>query len=114
MRGTFIYCEQCGKTKAFGKPERWQDRRPCRGCNGELRGNVQATGCRTAFSLSSEFAELERQGLVVKMVRMDVEDWEWMKTKIHERDKKCAKAGTFWGARVILNGYLVPIDEEPI
>jgi len=105
VKGTFVRCTGCGKTLAWGNPAHWQKSFPHSepGCKGVIEVIVQATGCRTRGELGDQFALVEAWGRDADYVMMDLEDWEAVKGKW--------TGDEVWGARVILNGYIIPRDE---
>ena len=111
MKGTFVRCSECGKRKAWGNPVHWQKSFPHSkpGCVGTIEVIVQATGCRTRGEVFDQYALVEAWGREPDFVMMDLEDWEAVKSK-----KVFGGPDEFWGARVILNGYIIPRDEVEI
>ena len=110
MRGTFITCSDCGQTQAWGKPTHWKAwKHKVKGCNGKPVVTIQATGCRHAKSLYALFLEIEQHGYEASRVMMDMEDYEHLNGIIWNTEDHDA---SFWGARVILNGYLITIEEQ--
>ena len=109
MKGTFVRCDGCGKTLAWGNPRDWQKCFPHSkpGCKGEILVTVQATGCRTRGELGDRFAEIEAWGRDAESVMMDLEDY-----KVLYRIGARYIGGK--GVRLILNGYLIPWEEEAI
>ena len=110
MKGTFLTCKVCGKTKAWGYPGRWKPfQHRDKTCKGKPEVTLQATGCRYAHNLSDWFSNVESRGYRVSNVMMDIEDWQWMK-KIVWQGK--VQDTSVWGARLILNGYIITRDER--
>jgi len=112
MNGTFVRCAECGKTKAWGNPANWQKSFPHLkpGCKGAIEVFVQGTGCRTRGELGDQFALVEAWGREADFVMMDLEDYLVLKSKVG----KDWDGQSFWGAKVILNGYIIPSEEQPV
>lgn len=111
MKGTFVRCSECGKVKAWGNPVHWQKSFPHSksGCKGMIEVIVQGTGCKTRGELGDQFALVEAWGLKADFVMMDLEDYLSLKSK---NVFVCVRR--FWEAKVILNGYILPMDEVEV